>query len=219
MSNTLSFGVLAGALCIGVLLCLLPALSTWRRLMWSVALLVPAGAIALYVGLGNPVSLDLAAQNPSDGQMQAEVETLVARLAEKVAKNPDNQSAVLMLARSYATMGRFADALPWYERLAAKLPEDKQIQAQILADYADVLAASRDKQHSGLPEQLVGRALQADPDNLKALALAGTIAFDQKNYQQAIQHWSRVVTLLPPDDEMAQSFKASISQAEVMLRH
>ena len=44
-----------------------------------------------------------------------------------------------MLARSYLVLGRFAEALPAYQRAAALQPQN----ASLLADYADTIAATK----------------------------------------------------------------------------
>ena len=54
--------------------------------------------------------------------------------------------------------------------------------AELLADLADVLAMTRSQRLQGEPEKLVLRALEIDPQNLKALALAGTAAFERKDF-------------------------------------
>ena len=42
----------------------------------------------------------------------------------------------------------------------------------------------------GEPETIIARALQADGSNIKALALAGTAAFERKDYAKAIEYWA-----------------------------
>jgi cytochrome c-type biogenesis protein CcmH len=66
---------------------------------------------------------------------------------------------------------------------------------------------------SGEPTRLTARALQLDPNNRKALALAGTLAVDGKNYQAAIQYWEHLAQIEPPDSVMGKQVQASIAQA------
>ena len=54
----------------------------------------------------------------------------------------------------------------------------------LLADYADALAATQGRRSMANRSKLVERALKADPMQWKALALAGTAAFDRKDYEQ-----------------------------------
>ena len=73
------------------------------------------------------------------------------------------------------SMNRFPEAARAYERAVALLPGD----ADLLADYADALGATQNGL-AGKPTQIIEQALKADPTQWKALALAGTAAFDRQ---------------------------------------
>jgi cytochrome c-type biogenesis protein CcmH len=64
----------------------------------------------------------------------------------------------------------------------------------------------------GRPAELVQRALKADPRNPKALALAGTIDFERKDYAAAVKHWQALVEA-DPQGELAQQIRGSIEEA------
>ena len=115
-----------------------------------------------------------------------------------------------MLARSQAVVGRFGAASSAYARSVAIFPDN----AQLLADYADTLAMARGGRLAGEPEKLIERALRADPNNVKALALAGTVAFENKNFATAVNYWERVRNLIPSGSEFARSIQNSISEAK-----
>src|SRR5439155_706082 len=83
----------------------------------------------------------------------------------------------------------------------------------LLADYADALAMAQGRTLQGEPEKIILRALAIDPDNVKALLLAGTAAFNRSDPRAAIRHWERVLGLLPKESDMIQRVQASIAQA------
>ena len=62
------------------------------------------------------------------------------------------------------------------------------------------------------------RALEIDPQNLKALALAGTAAFERRDFARAARYWQRMLPLVPPDSEDARSIQASIAEAQSHLK-
>ena len=68
----------------------------------------------------------------------------------------------------------------------------------------------------GAPEKFIAQALQADPDNVKALALAGTVAFQRRDFKNAIVHWERALRVVPAGSEMADSMRDSIADAQKM---
>jgi cytochrome c-type biogenesis protein CcmH len=88
--------------------------------------------------------------------------------------------------------------------------------AQLLADFADALAMTRGQSLQGEPEQLVWRALEIDPKNLKALALAGTVAFDRKEFKAAADYWQRMLPLVPPDSEDARTVRENVEEARTL---
>src|SRR5690606_24591354 len=59
----------------------------------------------------------------------------------------------------------------------------------------------------------VAEALVADPDQPKALALAGMMALRRGDAAEALLHWERLQTLLPADSEAARQIQSNIAQA------
>ena len=98
-----------------------------------------------------------------------------------------------------------------YAKAVERVPDNPHL----LADYADALAMARGQSLLGEPEKLIMRALKIDPNHVKSLALAGTIAFDKKDFTGAIKHWEKMATLVPPDTEMARNVQGSIAEARI----
>ncbi len=179
-------------------------------------LALPLCAVAIYLVAGTPQALipgqGADARGGPEQQVTAEqIEEMVQRLATRLQNNPDNVEGWIMLARSYNALGRFEQAASAYASAAKQSPND----AQLLADYADALAMAQSRLQ-GEPEKLIARALQIDPDNSKALALAGSLAFDNKNYARAVEYWEMALRLAPPDSEFARSVNASLAQARTL---
>jgi len=59
----------------------------------------------------------------------------------------------------------------------------------------------------------VQRALEIDPNHLKALALAGTAAFHRKDFAGAAGYWQRMLPLVPPDSEDARAIRENVAEA------
>jgi cytochrome c-type biogenesis protein CcmH len=70
----------------------------------------------------------------------------------------------------------------------------------------------------GEPEQLLERALKLDPNNIRALSLMGSAAFDRRDYEHAIGYWNRVLPLVAPDSKIAQSTSSSIDEAKALQK-
>jgi cytochrome c-type biogenesis protein CcmH len=171
---------------------------------------IPLLAVALYFLVGNPQAItgEQAAGGVHDTSPQ-QVEVLVGQLAARMARNPEDVEGWTMLGRSYQALGRFGESAQAFANAVARSPAD----AGLLADYALVLAATQDRRLQGEPQKLLARALEADPDNVKALALAGSAAFQNQDYAGAISHWQRMVPLVPQDSDTARVVQERIAEA------
>lgn len=173
----------------------------------AVGVAVPACAIALYFFVGSPDAVD--PRVTPDKVSELRIEDMVQRLEAKMRDNPDDVNGWKMLGRSYAVLGRFSEAVDAYAKAAQRAPRD----AQLLADFADALAMAHGQNLQGEPERLVMRALEIDPQNLKALALAGTAAFHRNDFKRAADYWERMLPFVEPDSEDARTIKDNVAEA------
>ncbi len=186
---------------------------------WTAAIVaaaLPIAALLLYVSLGNFDAFSPLAARPATAANGAEhdltpqqIEEIATKLAARLEKEPDNAEGWVVLARTYYALNRHADAARAFERAVALNPGN----AGVLADYADALGAAQGGSLAGKPLELVQRALTIDPTQWKALALAGTVAFDRKDYAQAVAYWERMKATVPPGSPLANSIDSSIAEA------
>jgi cytochrome c-type biogenesis protein CcmH len=176
----------------------------------ALALAIPLCAVGLYFIVGNPQALAPAdADAASHGVNAQQIQAMIDRLAERLKANPNDGQGWVMLGRSYGVLGRFDEAASAYANAVVRLPDN----ADVLADYADILGMTQGGRLQGKPETIIERALKVDPDNPKALALAGTVAFEKKDYRTAVNYWERLLRLAPQDSEFARSVSTSIAEA------
>ncbi|HET9821708.1 MAG TPA: c-type cytochrome biogenesis protein CcmI [Burkholderiaceae bacterium] len=182
-----------------------------RTLVAGLALGVVALAIAGYAWTGSPSLIaGVPPAQPAGHEMDStQFAAAVERLAEKLKEQPDNVEGWVMLARSYVQLGRFSDAVPAFAKAVSLAGED----AGLLADWADALAVMQNRDLSGEPAKLIERALKADPNSFKALALAGTASFNAKDYRGAVKHWEKLAQVAPPDSPFAAQLQSSIAEA------
>ena len=176
-----------------------------------VGVLVPLAAAALYWQLGAPRALDPAALTAEAQQPMSRerIEELVQQLAARMEKEPGNPEGWALLARTYYAMQRFDDSVKAYEKLYALQPQD----ADVMADLADALAMAAGRRIAGRPLELVQAALARDPQQWKALAMAGTEAFERKDYRAAVEYWERLRASVPADSSLATNIASSIDEA------
>ncbi len=178
-----------------------------------IAVAIPLLATAAYERLGNPAAIGAPAAVPAaastDSVTAEQVEGLVKQLAERMQSNPDDLQGWTLLARTYAAMQKFPEAAKAYERATTLSPND----ATLLADRADVMAVLQGQRAAGEPAKLIARALELDPKNLKALALAGSVAYEAGDYDRAIAHWTLARELAAPASDFANNLEQGIKDA------
>ncbi|TAK83792.1 MAG: c-type cytochrome biogenesis protein CcmI [Betaproteobacteria bacterium] len=180
----------------------------WLPVIATVAL-VPVVALVVYFAVGNPAAL---VRQPEAHISPQQVEAMVQRLADKMRANPNDIEGWKLLGRSYAALGRFDQAVDAFAKAAAGAPRDPDL----LADFADVLAMARDQKLDGEPEKLVRRALELDPNHLKSLALAGTAAYERKDYAAAAAYWQRMLPNVQPGSEDARVIQQNVNEARAL---
>ena len=177
------------------------------------ALLLPAASIGLYLQFGQPQAA-LAPEMPRERHSLTpeQLAQMAGALQQRLQGEPGNAEAWVMLGRSYTMLGRYRDGAIALERAVALAPAN----ANLLADLADVAAMSQGKRLAGAPARWVQQALDADPRHLKALSLAGSAAFEGKDYGAARGYWQRALDQLPADAPMARTVRANIAEATLL---
>ncbi len=191
-----------------------------RFVALSLVMIIPAASGVLYWTLGNPAAMTHPAASPmaaqggagDERQMMEGLNTLMERLKKKLEQNPNDATGWTMLARSYMAMERYADAVPAFDKAFKLNPNN----ADMLADYADALAIHQGRKLEGKPETLIEKALKVDPNHVKALMLAGTVAYNRKDFAVAVKDWERARANLPPgsDPEDGEQIAAAIGDAK-----
>lgn len=185
-----------------------------RSTAFGVALAIPIMAVSIYLKVG-----DVHASEPNAalaaGQMsQQGIEANVTTLAKRLEQNPDNADGWTMLGRSYVNLEKYSEASDAYAKAVALRGND----ADLLTEYAFALAMANNRKLQGQPAELVKKALQIDPENPKALQLAGTVEFEAKHYSQAIVYWQKLLEKSAGNPELVQSVSQRIEEAKTLAK-
>jgi len=171
---------------------------------WSPTALAVAVAI---VPLSFAVYFHVRTWNPDLAQRAAEGEQLVARLAERMERTPDDVDGWILLARSYMTLGEYELGRAAYQQAWTRTPmpdDDLKLsyaEAQILTDRATL---------SGEAGRLVEEVLAARPGDLRALWYGGLVA-RALGHDDAVQsRWTALLASNPPE-EIAEVLRAELA--------
>ncbi|MFT7223724.1 MAG: cytochrome c-type biogenesis protein CcmH [Cellvibrionaceae bacterium] len=198
--------------------------------LFMVVFLLAVSSFALYQMLGNAdgwqikQKLDLQSslekeifERGGDVELEQQLDQLnrqvVTLLGDYVARHPDNLDNRLLLARNAINTGQYDDAIEMYQQILERQPEATEIMAE-LAQTIFVKAGNRAVPIVGVLGQ---RALDLDPKNLMALGLMGIYAFQNQQYEQAIQYWQRAIDQYPQNSPNARALQNGLTQARSRL--
>ena len=193
-----------------------PAGSPNKTLAIVLAVLLPIMSVGVYLVVGDVGALSPA--NPHAGMSsggEVRTDTGISALEKRVAASDQDGEAMVMLARSYMEVDRFADSAKVYAKLVKLIPDE----AWVWADYADAQAMAGGQTLRGKPTEFINKALQLDPNHMKALALAGSAAMERGDFSAAIKHWDKLLKQLPPGSEDAMAIQGGINEARQLLSH
>ena len=196
------------------------------RLIAAVATVMPLSAALLYATIGTPRAIEVGAANVGNAALPSsapaakpgeeppmsdkQILAMVDSLQQKMQKNPGDPRGWVLLARSQNALGRFTEAAAAFERAVTLMPKD----AQLIADYADASVMAQEGRFEGKPYALIQQALQLEPNNVKALALAGTAELRMGNRAASLLHWEKLRTLVAKDSADYREIESIIAEVK-----
>jgi len=201
---------------------------TGGRPAWAaaavVAVLLPALGIGLYlptegwqsVGGGSPAGgMQASAQRSGGGGSQGQsgmpsLDKAVAALEERLRNQGGTTKEWQLLGRSYVMSERYDKAAEVYRQLYERGGDQK---TAVLTGYAEALVLQDTREGVSRADQLLDTALEQSPDDAKGLWYGGLVAFMKADYEQALQRWQHLKTVLPEDADRARINEA-IKQAK-----
>lgn len=152
------------------------------------------------------------AKHPGDNET---LEQRVAKLEEKLKKNPNDVDGWVLLARSRGFQRDFAGEVDALRHALALVPDHPDL----MADLADTVAMVNNKSLAGEPMELIHKVLKVDPKHRKGLALAATAAMQRKDKPQALNYWHQLRATYPenaPDLAKIDEILAQLGDPEAM---
>jgi len=183
-----------------------------RGLVIGLAALIVVVAAGGYAWVGSPRLLPVTPDaTPGPGPAaDAQADALQAR----AEAHPGEAAGWMQAARMQAMLNHGPAAVADYRKVAALRPNDPNV----LADLADMLAATGNGGLEGEPIQLVDRALAIDPNHVKALALKGSWAMSQRDFRTALDAWNQALKVAQPDDPIAQFLRQQMDAMRAMAQ-
>ena len=159
-------------------------------------------------GMPSQSELDAAAQMPA-ADRQTFIETMVAKLADRLKQKPDDIDGWLRLGRAYGVLGKIDDSRAAFAKAAALAPTRLDVQL----DYANALIEGSSDLSGGLPPDFaatVTRIRTLAPDNPLGLYYGGLVARAAGDKQTARDLWMKVLALIPTGTPQHSSLQREI---------
>ena len=129
---------------------------------------------------------------PADDSPQ----TMVARLARKLERDPQDLNGWLMLGRSYVVLEQFPLALRAFER-ADRLAGGKS--AEALVGEAEALTMADESELDGRAGRIIEQALALDPNSGKALFFGAAAAVRRGELALGKERFEKLLSMNPPE--------------------
>jgi cytochrome c-type biogenesis protein CcmH len=175
----------------------------------------PAAAVAGYMHLGQPGMGDFPlSERTADLQQQknaGRIASMVAGLAEKLKKAPDDATGWAMLARSYRVLGRVEESKSAYERAHALTPNDTAVALQ----YAETILFLGHENETQKARYLLEDVLKTEPNNQPArFYLAISLGSDSNETERAISILKTLLSEQPADTESRAIIEKQLQRLE-----
>jgi cytochrome c-type biogenesis protein CcmH len=185
-----------------------------RRRVTALAglLLLPIGATAIYLAIGQPSlpGQPLAERVRAVHQDQS-IQTLISQVETHLERNPNDARGYEVIAPVYLRLGRFAEAVSARRKLLELSGETAERQA----DLGEALAAAANGVITVESKAAFERALTLEPDDLKANFFVGVAAEQDGDKPKAAAIWTAMLKDAPADAPWAPVVRESLTRIGV----
>lgn len=184
-------------------------------LLWTVAGLVaaiPLLALGLYLGVGAPGAPgapEASSASPSmpSGEMP-DIGVALPQLEARLKSKPDDLEGWVLLARTYGTLGRYADAVDAYAR-ALPLSNNRP---DVVAGYAESKVLQEGGVVSPETRKLFEDVRAKDPQNVAARYYLGLAKVQEGDADAGVRDWLAIQAEAPPDAPWLPGLHGTIQQ-------
>ena len=203
----------------------LPAISSPRRQVRVGAVILIGGALILVIlslyawksleSAPDRVDPTIATGSVSPAQGFVISRVLIDNRREQVRRYPRDGRGWALLAYAEFEAQAYAEAAVAFEKavtVSRKVAEDPGV----LCDWADSLGMAQGGSLVGRPSELITRALALRPTYPKALEMAGSAAYEQRQFAIAADYWRKLLPQMAEDSIGRQALEKAIVNAEQM---
>lgn len=170
--------------------------------MAGISSATPSGPLDI-MSRGTPASAPTPAQS-----REMSLVPLAERLRARLDKQPNDGDGWVLLGRTYGEIGKYADAISALHKAVELKPKDAAVQA----DLADAELRSASNKWTPEAKKALRTALQMDPNQPKALLLAGREALERGDRKGAETFWMKLLSSAAPDSPLRKEAEAALGE-------
>jgi cytochrome c-type biogenesis protein CcmH len=176
-------------------------------------------AVAVAVLLTTGAAVLQAARAPEPGPLPAgsAAERRYALLQAQLEQQPGDDRALILKALMDMDAGRFDAAAAGFGKALAGRSK-AQRDPDVWVRYAEAVAMAQGRSLAGRPQALIDQALALDPGHAQALDLAGSAAWEQRDFRQAARYWGQLLGQLRAGTQRHADVALAIERAEQRAR-
>ncbi len=181
-----------------------------RAVALFVAVALPVVAGILYFTVGKPGALS---DDPPAPAGEAAKGDYIEQLQSHLSRQPRDGRGWVLLARAQADRNEFKAAADAYEK-ALTVSEKVAKDPGVLCEYADALGMAQGGRLAGRPAELIAKALSINPAHPAALEMAGSVAYEEGRYADAVRYWKQLLADLTPGSDRHAELSEAVARAE-----
>jgi cytochrome c-type biogenesis protein CcmH len=183
-----------------------------RAAIVAVLLLLPLGAISLYLRLGSP---ELASENSiprrdTPSGQQTEIENLVAKVEAHLQKNPEDGRGWEVIAPVYMQVGRYSDSVSAWRSALSLLGESAERQANL----GEALVAEANGIVTDEANKAFVRAVTLDKTTVSARYYLGVAAEQDGKREEAARIWRDLIAGAPKGARWIAEVRTALARVE-----
>jgi tetratricopeptide (TPR) repeat protein len=171
---------------------------------------LPLVAVVLYFTVGKP---DALTDDPPAPVGEAVKGDFIEQLQSHLSRQPRDGRGWVLLARAQADRNEFKAAADAYQK-ALTVSEKVAKDPAVLCEYADALGMTQGGSLAGRPAELIAKALSINPAHPAGLEMAGSLAYEEGRYADAVRYWKALLADLTPGSERHRDLSTAVARAE-----
>lgn len=148
----------------------------------------------------------------SSAAPSADGPSTAAEFEAYLQRHPKDVRAMVLKARLDLRSDRFAEAVAGFEKALATSPKVAR-DPDVWVELAEAKGLQQGGKLVAETADLVEKALALDPQHLRALDLAGSLAWERGDYASATRHWTLLLARIPSNDPRHVELSAAIEAA------